>query len=255
MDDKVTSEIILKDATDLLLAQTRSCVHNEIRAVAKVIYALGASDGRLQGAKAAMEKIDELEMAAPRPRDSRCPHLAGACNGPGSQDARRLHDPSAMVCEWPRCQDPEPNAAPQAGLDHAPVSRKVDSGEPAVAASDVLNQVEKALRKNPLLSKFLDVGFWDAHWVNLTIRHNGKDIGYEGDWIKDIWNIVIRRGLSATGAVRAAQQSSTNNAVDAQFRQIIAGERPVERPAWLDHVQHSTPEPECHLCKSFAGPG
>lgn len=61
-------------------------------------------------------------------------------------------------------------------------------------APDVLAQVEKALRKNPLIAQFLDVGFWDAHHVDMTIRHNGQDKHFEADWLVDLWYIVRRRG-------------------------------------------------------------
>lgn len=71
---------------------------------------------------------------------------------------------------------------------------------------NVVGQVEKALRKNPLIGQFLDQGFWSAHHVDIVIRHNGQDHRYEADWIKDIWYVVRRRGLSVTEAVRAEQR-------------------------------------------------
>jgi hypothetical protein len=72
---------------------------------------------------------------------------------------------------------------------------------------DVLGQVEAALRKNPLIAMFLDQGFWHAHHVDIVIRQDSKDRHFEADWIKDIWYIVRRRGLTATQAVRAEQLS------------------------------------------------
>jgi hypothetical protein len=73
----------------------------------------------------------------------------------------------------------------------------------------VLEQVEAALRKNPLIAKFLDIGFWGAHHADIVIRHNGKDERYEADWLKDLWYIIRRRGLTATEAVRAEQSGKT----------------------------------------------
>jgi len=79
------------------------------------------------------------------------------------------------------------------------------SAQSSTASAPVLAQVEAALRKNPLIAKFLDQGFWHAHHVDIVIRHDGVDLRYEADWIKDLWYIVRRRGLSATEAVRAEQ--------------------------------------------------
>jgi hypothetical protein len=80
--------------------------------------------------------------------------------------------------------------------------------------SDVLAQVEAALRKNPLIAMFLDQRFWHAHHVDMVIRYNGKDERFEADWIKDIWYVVVRRGLTATQAVRAEQVGTASGAVD-----------------------------------------
>jgi hypothetical protein len=55
-----------------------------------------------------------------------------------------------------------------------------------------VRELESRLRRNPLISKFLDQGFWHAHHVDIVIRYNGKDCRYEADWIKDLWYLVIR---------------------------------------------------------------
>ena len=79
-----------------------------------------------------------------------------------------------------------------------------------MTVDEVVEQIEKALRKNPLIARFLDVGFWSAHHVDITIRHNGKDKHYEADWIKDLWYIVRRRGLSTVEAIRADQRAAAS---------------------------------------------
>lgn len=81
---------------------------------------------------------------------------------------------------------------------------------------DVLGQVEAQLRKNPLIARFLDQEFWHAHHVDVVIRYNGEDKRYEADWIKDIWYIVRRRGLTAADSVRAEQRGEV----------VAGGERP-----------------------------
>jgi hypothetical protein len=91
----------------------------------------------------------------------------------------------------------------------------------ATTRGTVLEQVEAALRKNPLIAMFLDQGFWHAHHVDVVIRQDGQDRRYEADWIKDIWYIVRRRGLSATEAVRAEQSAppestATRNGADSR---------------------------------------
>jgi len=80
------------------------------------------------------------------------------------------------------------------------ISGQSSVSETQATAPDVLAQVEKALRKCPLVAQFLDQGFWHAHHVDVVFRHDGQDRRYEADWIKDLWYIVRRRGLTASSA-------------------------------------------------------
>lgn len=92
------------------------------------------------------------------------------------------------------------------------ILRTPQSETAATVVPDVLAQVEAALRKNDLIGRFLDQGFWHAHHVDIVIRQDGQDRRFEADWIKDLWYIVRRRGLTATQAVRADQTAGCTHA-------------------------------------------
>ena len=43
------------------------------------------------------------------------------------------------------------------------------------------SEIERALRTIPLFARYLDVGFWSAHYINVLVRADGKDHWFEGD--------------------------------------------------------------------------
>lgn len=78
-----------------------------------------------------------------------------------------------------------------------------------------LEQVRLAMRRSELIARFLDAGFWDAHYVNLKWRHNGQDITEQADWLLDVWYAVRRRARGHVPAGIASSDSTATGGSDA----------------------------------------
>lgn len=66
--------------------------------------------------------------------------------------------------------------------------------------------VEASMRKDKRINQFLNQGFWHAHHVDIVWRMDGKDIGAEADWLKDIW-YALRAVDKASEALPAPLES------------------------------------------------
>lgn len=57
-------------------------------------------------------------------------------------------------------------------------------------ACKALEKIRNAMRRDPLLKRYLESGFWDAAWVDIVWRHDGQNKRHQADWLKEAWSAL-----------------------------------------------------------------
>jgi len=73
--------------------------------------------------------------------------------------------------------------------------------------SQRLAKIRAAWLRDPILERFLAIGFWDASHVDIIWRRDGQEVRKQADWLKDIWYAL--QGISKSAAmVRTPKESN-----------------------------------------------